>query len=308
MAETTYTYSIEDDMPNGAVNIVTLQDEIQASAIVTAIARIQTNPDGDDEDQLDIVFKDALSTGDKTILDGDTADPAGGLLAAHDNASSSQTDIVHINDVDGPENSIRVYPAPNREGYYLCDRDIKLYTTKITSGDSIEDYKVNYSTFVQEDWNEASLVGCYKDDGQGGYEACADQTDADSNACLSVWDFHPHDQSVDQNPINYDLKGGALALVNGLQGDANDKHLHRIYATVAPNIPISMGGGVRFFDGYMEPYEDSGEMSSINPLAVFLSTDLSTEATKLRLFIYYPAGVLQTYIFRVIMFRPLGTF
>ena len=304
MAETTYTYSIAADLPGGAVNILTLRQEIQASSIVIALGGIQINPLGNDTDRLDIIFKDALSTGDKTTLDGDTTGPAGGLLATHDNTPTSQVDSVSIEGVvEGPENSLRVYPAPNRTGYYLCDRDIKLYTSKVTTADSVEDYKVNLSTKVQEDWDEAILIGCYKDDGGGGYTECADQADADTNACLSIWDFHPHDQTADKTPINYDLKGGALALVGGLQGLAEDKHLHRIYAVVAPNIL-----GIRFFDGYMEPYEGGGEMSSINPLAVFLDVGQSPELSRLRLFIYYPKGVGQTYIFRVIMFRPLNTF
>jgi hypothetical protein len=83
MAATTYTYSIADDFPGGAVNTAKLHAEIQASAIVTALEGINTSGD-----VIEIVFKDALSAGDKTILDGDTTGPAGGLIAAHDNTAS----------------------------------------------------------------------------------------------------------------------------------------------------------------------------------------------------------------------------
>lgn len=71
MAETTYTYSIAGDTLNGAVALVKLQKEIKNSAIVIALKEI--NSGGDD---LDVVFKDALSAGDETILDG--------IITAHD--------------------------------------------------------------------------------------------------------------------------------------------------------------------------------------------------------------------------------
>lgn len=56
-----------------------LTAEIQASAIVTELERIDTAGD-----LIDIVFLDALTTGEKTILDGNITAPAGGLIAASD--------------------------------------------------------------------------------------------------------------------------------------------------------------------------------------------------------------------------------
>lgn len=81
MAETTYAYSISADMPAGKVNPSKLKREIEASQIATELERIDT-----DGDSLLIVFADALSVGDKTLLDGDAAAPAAGLLAVHDYA------------------------------------------------------------------------------------------------------------------------------------------------------------------------------------------------------------------------------
>jgi hypothetical protein len=65
MAETNYDYSISADITAGDVEGSQLVDEIGASAIVTACTAINTN--GDD---LTVVMQDALSAGDKTILDG----------------------------------------------------------------------------------------------------------------------------------------------------------------------------------------------------------------------------------------------
>lgn len=79
MAATSYLYSISGDTLNGQLNSDKLSSEIQSSDIVTALSHINT--DGDD---CNIWFKDALSSGDQTILDG--------LVAAHDGAALPNTD------------------------------------------------------------------------------------------------------------------------------------------------------------------------------------------------------------------------
>lgn len=81
MPVTTYTYSIAADFPGGAANSGRLDLEIRASSIVTALEGITVSGD-----VIDVVFKDALASGDKTTLDGDTTGPAGGLIAAHDSS------------------------------------------------------------------------------------------------------------------------------------------------------------------------------------------------------------------------------
>lgn len=70
MAQTKYTYSIANDTLNGAVYLTTLKAEIQSSAILIAYDYGQKFGD-----VLDLYFKDALSAGDQTILDG--------IVAAH---------------------------------------------------------------------------------------------------------------------------------------------------------------------------------------------------------------------------------
>ena len=65
MTETKYTYSISGDFPNQKVNSDSLKNEIDESAIVTALSYINTNLD-----DCDIWFGDALSGGDETILNG----------------------------------------------------------------------------------------------------------------------------------------------------------------------------------------------------------------------------------------------
>ena len=65
MAATDYQYSIATDFPNHKVATDRLQQEIQSSAILIALERIDTLGDA-----CDIWFKDSLSAGDETILDG----------------------------------------------------------------------------------------------------------------------------------------------------------------------------------------------------------------------------------------------
>jgi len=65
MAVTTYTYSVADDTANGAVHPRSLDAEIRASTIVTALDGIATAGD-----VLSIKMKDALSSSDETTLDG----------------------------------------------------------------------------------------------------------------------------------------------------------------------------------------------------------------------------------------------
>lgn len=89
-----YTYSIETDFPEGAVNTSKLVDEIAASTMTAAAELEGVNTGmGGDSDRLDITFENELSSGDKTKLDGDTTDPAGGLIASHDHTPFDKTDI-----------------------------------------------------------------------------------------------------------------------------------------------------------------------------------------------------------------------
>lgn len=65
MVATKYTYSISVDFPNAQVSTDRLTNEIRDSDIVISLDYINTS--GDD---CDIWFKDSLSSGDETILDG----------------------------------------------------------------------------------------------------------------------------------------------------------------------------------------------------------------------------------------------
>ena len=301
MAETTYTYNLATDFPNGVINTGKFDDEIRTSAITTALEGI--NVVGD---VIDVVFKDSLSVDDKTILDNDATGPSGGLIVAHDNTpypDVSEVNIANIATMDIPTNSAqRVAIQPGRTGFYMCDRDIRLNTAMMTN--SFEDLKINCSTNVEEDWGEFSLVGVYKDDGSGGRTGCADQADADSNALLSVYDYLANDQAETPTPLDIDLKGGCFWVDPALSGDV---WKHRMYAVLAPNIPATSGGRISFFDGYLEPYKEKW-MDAINTIALSLNPTVSSEAARTRFWVFYPEGVKQTHVLRLVTYRQAGTF
>ena len=124
MAEMIYTYSITNDFPNGKLNSTKLVQEINASSIVTALIGVNTRGD-----VCNILFKAELSAADKTILDGNTTHPAGGLIAAHDNTPSPN----EIIPVVFPTPQL-VYPKPTSIGkrvtmfsHNFCDRTTWYY-------------------------------------------------------------------------------------------------------------------------------------------------------------------------------------
>lgn len=108
MPATKYTYSIQTDFPNQAVDPARLAQEVQASAIVTALDYISTS--GDD---CDVWFKDGLSAGDKTILDG--------IVAAHSGLPlpTEAKPVTLSNVLEDDANRLRVSAEPRKAGSSL---------------------------------------------------------------------------------------------------------------------------------------------------------------------------------------------
>jgi hypothetical protein len=293
MAETTYTYTVATDFPGGALNTGKLMEEIRASSIVTAIERI------DGGASAKIVFKDALSTGDRTTLDGDTTGPAGGLIAAHDNTPYP---------IDEPaktaDNVLYVIQQPQDIGFELCDRDFKVTTCKMAQANAVEDKKINPVTFEEEDWGELLLINCYKDDVTGGIIACTDQTDANANGILTVWEYQAIDQADGTTKIVYDIRDGAL--ISDPSIVSADRFKHRAYAVAAPG--LGQANFVRLFDGYVAGHPD-GVINAKSPQAKALDPGPAAGLSNaLRIYIYHPAGESHEHILRLVTYRPAGTF
>jgi hypothetical protein len=99
MAQTSYQYSIANDTLNGLVNTGKIQDEIQNSAIIIALDYINT-----EGDNLNIYFKDALSSGDKTILDS--------LIASHDGIKTVVNEVVELSSKDSSGTNLIAIQKP----------------------------------------------------------------------------------------------------------------------------------------------------------------------------------------------------
>lgn len=90
--QSSFTYSISDDFPSGTVNIENLQNEIRASNISISLSGISSIGD-----QVTIDFKASLSSSERLILDGNTSNPALGLISAHDATQKpNQTEITTV--------------------------------------------------------------------------------------------------------------------------------------------------------------------------------------------------------------------
>jgi hypothetical protein len=140
MPNVEYIYSIVDDLPGGQCNTTKLHAEIVASSISTALSHIGT--EGDD---LVIYFKAALSTADKTILDGDTTGPAGGLIAAHDNTPSKSTAV-----------PMTMVDAQGNEKPWPIDKDGNLkIVTELLAGSKFNVFSVNWCDKCS--WHETSV-------------------------------------------------------------------------------------------------------------------------------------------------------
>lgn len=304
---TKYSYVLPADVPQGvAVGNLTSEINAPGSGIVVQVDHIDATAA-----TLDIYMKDVLPSAEKTALDGDTTGPAGGLLAAHDPAVVN--DPVPVDAVPhgpvGPLGENRIYNPPNRPGFYRNDRDFLLYTAK--KDNSFIDRKQNIATVKQDPWEELTFVGVYKDVA-GTYTLCADDAEALSDGIVSVWDFHAHDHS-DPDPANcakidVDMLGGVVYPDPNLVNITPTED-HVMYAVAVPNIPAAFDGQIPFFDAFLErALRSNGRVDSINPKAVFLSPELSDEATRIRFFFHYPKGgpILKHYL-QIVMYRPLKT-
>jgi len=313
---TKYTYSLASDFPGGAVWVDTLVAEISTAADIT-IGLQHIDVAGD---VIDIWFKDVLPVADKTAFDADTAGPAGGLIAAHDNTVISPgTPVVveHTAQQTNPDGVPYSIPKASGFGYVLQDRDILICMGKVTQATAVEDLKVATGTYnpadpysaasvgdgSQVDWGEAILRGCYKRvtpaDPNGAYVACVDQADADALASLTIIDFIAGGPGTTNT---FEIKGGSLFPDMGSLGfTAGKEREHRIYAVMAPGT----GADARFFDAYLEPYrlaKDWVPASSTDAMRVTATPPVDISSL-VRVWIYSEPGFQGCHVLRMILYR-----
>jgi len=102
MAITKYSYTSATDIVSGLFDEERMRADILATAIKTAIHDI-----GEESGIFDIWFKAALDAGDKTLFDGDTTGPCGGVVGTHTGAPIAATDTVKLDSKHTADNRIR---------------------------------------------------------------------------------------------------------------------------------------------------------------------------------------------------------
>ncbi len=295
---TTYQYNTQNDTLSGIALAPRLAQEIHVDGnIITDFTDLYVSGLG-----IFVDMKGALSSDEENSLRH--------RIAQHYGIDDIEEDIISVDIGVAKTEAGALYSTPQiaTTGNQMCDRDIKLVTS--TLDDSFEDLKPVLSqimgphSYKRVEWEEVSLSAVYAKDGGDNYVACANQLDASTSGVLSVWDFQCHDQTPSKNLIAWDIAGGGIKIDGNLSGNPWD---HQLYVIGAPNIPASMGGQVRFFDGYLA-CDTGSEISTENPEAKKLDPALSPEASKFRIMLYYPAGAKQTHVLRLRTYRPPGTF
>lgn len=189
---------------------------------------------------------------------------------------------------------LRAAPQPNRPGYYPCDRHVELRTATIE--DSFSDTKIHLETMRRQEWGEVRLVGAYRED-NGKFVKCGKGA---GNAVLSVWDFHPNDQTPDRTPINWDLKECVVSV--GEVGEGG----RQVDVVLGPDVHAARGGGIRLVSGVLDGRNRSVGVSYM--AALQLDAESRPRSSAVRVFVSYPLGCKETYVLRLATYRRLGTF
>jgi len=292
MTATKYTKSITDDF-NSSYDGTNWKNEINASSIIIQIDHIHRSGD-----VVNTWFKDVLPQAQEDALDA--------LPAAH-NSTPTPTDPLLRE--DGVTYAVS---KPSSYGFEMCDRDFKITPGELTN--SVEDLYLDPIDLKEKSWNELSLVGVYKDV-DGTMTACTEQSDADANGVLSVWEYKA--QLVDTTQIPYELRDGLLFIDSKLP--LSEKYDHRAYAIMAPSIPNAYGGSIAVFDSYLGAHpldEIDAEniaydpIQALSPQATVLNPAVATGANIIRLYIYHPVtlGSYLSHIFRLVTYRQPTTF
>ena len=124
MAITTYNYSVSGDTLNAIVAISELDEEIRSSSIVTALESVHVLGDN-----IEVAFKEAISTPDETTLDN--------IIAAHDGSIS----ITEVVDVKVLEENIEV---SKRTGGHFKATSLEI-SAPATVGESSHDFTFPYN-------------------------------------------------------------------------------------------------------------------------------------------------------------------
>lgn len=147
---TTYSYDIATDFPATGLNNIQFKAEIESSAIVTALQGITVLSSQSPSNNIytigtvNITFKVALSPGEKTILDGNTTGPAGGLIAAHVATTICKTEPITIpRDAKDAFGRLKVSNPSTQFDSKLFTSNDPTQFSELTSGSGVITYTSN---------------------------------------------------------------------------------------------------------------------------------------------------------------------
>jgi len=283
------TYSQSADFPDGVCNPTNLAEELLGSSeIVTAL---RPGPVSISDDTVSVWFNTDPVAADVAAVSG--------IIVAHDSAQA----------VPEPAPTIRgipvTRPAPYDPELNMCGRDFLLRTCVVEPSSSFEDLYIDPATNSLKDWGELEGTGVYRKNASGIMVLCESQAVADASGICSTWLYQARDPQT-ASGIAYEATGGSFIVKDDL--DAPELE-HQVYVVGAPSIPGSMGGSIRFFDGYLASFV-GGELNCENVAAAHLDPthEAGDAGAQIGFWVYHPSGCKHNHFFRLKTFRPNFSF
>jgi hypothetical protein len=264
MAATKYTFSIQNNFPNHKVAVDRITAEIRSCTIVVALAFV--NLAGD---TCEIWFRDSLSGGDLTILNG--------IVEAHSGTPlPTNTQLVKLEGVPTTADGrivVRESTASRTTNFKL--RAISFYTSELVEGF----HNVNPVTGADYGDVEMSL---FKEDGTK-----ITEEEDEVLAVKTILDFEPH--------YTYEIIGGFLDIPSSLKDGTTDKWF--ISAVGVPDYPKEMFGSIDFISEVNIEAVTTSRVTSDGRAISFLPYQYGgvPHTNRLRFTIKHPAGIKKRF-------------
>lgn len=248
-----------------------LKQEIEASAIVTAIDHIET---GSAPEVTNVYMKAELSGGDEIILDG--------IVDEHVNTPLPDNEIKTVS-LDVPkdaEDAVLTRPKTTRPGWHYQPRWIT-FTTSLFGAAALHNKKADAIT----DYGDAALRFWKKVGGawvellrENYLTDLAYQLALTTECTITTMDWWAQ--------FDFDIRGGIF--LNGPRAIAPSYG----YIVIAPDIPAHLGGSVPFLDGGVPLHlmDDYGHISQDAGTVKSFAFDAVYKSNKIRLIIDHPIG------------------
>lgn len=291
-APTVYEYPTSD-LLNGALYAPALRDEIHAesSGIVT---QLQLDPEVslvEGQDVLRLTFKAPLGPDEITAL--------AVVLGAHSGVKPYS--LRPILDEHG-----QAYVRPHPQGFGLeqCDRDFLIRTAVFDPNDpmaSYEDLRYEPGSNTEAPWGELTHMGVFKLDNDV-MVPCTDPADALQNGIMSGWEYQALDRNDGETPILYEVRDASISIDPSLY-QAPRTFDHRLYGTMAPDIPLAYGGQIPVFDGYLDAVPAPHVISTTSSVTKPIDPALGPGTNIIRIVVFHPKNTPAVHLVRMVTYR-----